>query len=52
MEKYQKEAVELKQKAHGLEKQAQDKLIQALNLKKSDGKKKHIERFTFDRINE
>jgi type I restriction enzyme M protein len=52
MERYQKEAVDLKQKAHGLEKQAQDKLIQALNLKKSDGKKKHIERFTFDRINE
>jgi len=39
MEKYQKEAVELKQKAHGLEKQAQDKLVQALNLKESDGKK-------------
>jgi len=29
-----------------------DKLVQALNLKKSDGNKKHIERFTFDRINE
>jgi len=52
MAQYQDEALELKQKARILERKALDKLVQTLNLKKSDGKKKHIERFTFDRINE
>jgi|GEM_PF-5471568 len=52
MKTLQDEAIDLRQRARLLDKQAQDKLIQALNLAKQDGKKQHIERVTFDRINE